>query len=337
VNLVVIGASGFIGRNVVAHGRSVGIDIQGLRAPRIGPVSDESSDGRETARRWRRANTEAFRAFCRSLEPFDVVVNAAGLAAPAANDWSVLRAANVTLPAVVAEAARAAGVRRLVHVSSAAVQGRLDPLDESPRCFPLSPYARSKTEGEQVLLSEVGAPPSRPPEVLVYRPTSVFGRGRPVARQLAAAARSLPVVPVAGRGGQPVPVALVENVAAGIVFAATMPACPPVVVQPSEAMTARRLWEIFGARRVVSVPERPARASLRTAARLAGSQPRLTARLRWIELALAGQSVRAEALPSAGFQPPFGAEGWEALAAEERSAAVGAGVEPSSTRAGARK
>jgi nucleoside-diphosphate-sugar epimerase len=337
VNLVVIGASGFIGRNVVAYGRSVGIDVQPLRAPRISPVSDEPPDGREAARRGRRANAEAFRALCRSLEPFDVVVNASGLANPAATDWPLLRAANVTLPAVVAEAASAAGARRLVHVSSAAVQGRLDPLDESPRWFPLSPYARSKADGEQVLLSDVGAPLSRPPEVLVYRPTSVVGGGRPVARQLVEVARTLPFVPVAGAGRQPVPVALVENVAAGIVFAATMPACPPIVVQPSEAMTARRLWEIFGARRMVSVPERLAQASLRTAARVAGSRPQLTARLRWAELALVGQGVRAEALPSAGFQPPFGEERWAALVAEERTAAAGAGVGAPSTSAGARK
>ena len=42
-------------------------------------------------------------------------------------------------------------VPRLIHVSSAAVQERMDPLDETATLRPFSPYSSSKAAGELVL------------------------------------------------------------------------------------------------------------------------------------------------------------------------------------------
>jgi hypothetical protein len=253
------------------------------------------------------------------LAPFDIVVNAAGLVTPDAADHPSLFGANAVLPAVVAEAADVTGARRLVHVSTAAVQGRLDPLDETERCFPLSPYAAAKAEGERALLE--GAVDGTC-EVVVYRPTSVQASGRPVTRRLARIATSLPLVPVGDGGDRPVPVALVENVAAGIVFAASMPSPPPLVLQPWEGLTTRTLLGLFGARRTVSLPSGPFRAAIDLAACSATRSPKLTARLRRVEVLLLGQGVRAEALAAAGFRPPVGREGWEELAHAERAGVV---------------
>ena len=321
MTIAVLGASGFLGASIVAHGRATGVPIACLRAPRI---STAAQGPRASATSWRRSHGDAFDGLCRALEPFDVVVNAAGLARPGAADHASLFAANAVLPAVVAQAANSAGVRRLVHVSTAAVQGRLDPLDESPRRVPLSPYAVSKAEGERALLDQTSesTPVDAPPEVVVYRPASVHGMGRAVTRDLARLARSLPVVAVAGTGDRPVPVALVENVAAGLVFAARMPHPGPIVLQPWEGLTTRRLLELFGARRIVSLPEGMARMAVGTAARLAARSPGLTGRLRRGELVLQGQGVRAEVLEAAGFRPPFGHDRWEELVRDQQPGAA---------------
>jgi nucleoside-diphosphate-sugar epimerase len=312
VTLAVVGGTGFIGSSIVAHCRSAGVPVACITAPRIaagpGPVGDLAAS-------WRRLHGEAFDRLCRALEPFEVVVNAAGVAAPDAADHPSLYGANAVLPAVVAEAAAAAGVGRLVHVSTAAVQGRLDPLDETTRCFALTPYAVSKAAGERALLEGAA---SSALEVVVYRPTSVQASGRTVTRRIARVAPSLPVVPVAG-GDRPLPVALAENVAAGLLCAASMPEPPRLVLQPSEGITIRRLLELFGAPRVLPLPSRPVGAFVHVAARAAARSAKLTAHVRRIELVLMGQGVQAEALLAAGFRPPVGSEGWEELARAERA------------------
>lgn len=324
MTIAVLGTSGFLGASIVAHSRATGVPVACIRAPRIATAS---AGPRASATSWRLSHGHDFEGLCRALEPFAVVVNAAGLARPGRADHSSLFAANAVMPAVVAQAARVVGVRRLVHVSTAAVQGRLDPLDESSRRFPLSPYAVSKAEGERALLDETSesAPVDAPHEVVVYRPTSVHGRGRAVTRDLVRLARSLPVVAVAGPGDRPVPVALVENVAAGVVFAASMPEPAAIVLQPWEGLTTRRLLELCGARRILSLPEGMVGMALAAAARATTRSPAFTARVRRAELVLRGQGVRAEALDTAGFCPPFGHDRWEHLVQEELSGLVDAG------------
>lgn len=322
-----LGASGFVGAAVVAFGRSNGADITPVALPRISLVALPhlalgSLDG--AAEQWCRANRGAFEDLCRALAPFDVVINAAGDARASARTVRDLVAANAVLPAVVVRAAQRAGVRRLVHISSAAVQGRLDPLDETARHQPLSPYATSKAQGERVLL---GADPSHGPacfELIVYRPTSIHAAGQLATRSLSRMLRRLPLVPVVRSGPsaweQPLPVVQLDNVAAGILFAATMLEAAPIVLQPDEAMTARRLLTLFGAHRFVPVPSGVAKAAIEQVGHLTHRSPYLTSRVRWLELLVRGQSTEAKVLAAAGFAAPTGTEGWEALAKEMRVA-----------------
>lgn len=315
--VAVLGPHGFIGARVVSAARARGLHVTGVPGLRVpgGDVPDVDT----AAQNWRVRQPEAFERLCGLLEGHDVVVDAAGVARPESTDTRELRAGNAVHPAVLALAANEAGVRRFVHVSSAVVQGRLDPLDESPRHFPLSPYASSKAEAETFLLAGKGVPP----EVVVYRPTSIQDASRGTTRRLARML-ALPVVPVVGRGDQHVPVALVENVAAGIVFAATMPQPSPIVLQPSEGMTARGLVEVFAAGRVVSVPARPALVARRALVGASTANARITPLARRLELMLWGQEVDATALTRAGFVAPAGREGWEALAAQLRGDRVAA-------------
>lgn len=315
-----LGATGFIGSHLVAYGQAVGADITPITMARVrmrevpggaGPTSD-------AATQWRRDNPGAFDDLCCSLAAFDVVINAAGDPRAGATATRTLFAANAVLPAVVAQASHAAGARRLVHVSTAAVQGRLDPLDETAMHLPLSPYAVSKAQGERVLLEADPAQGEICPELVVYRPTSVQAVRHQATRAFASVLSKMPFVPVEGSGERPVPVAQLDNVAAGIVFAATMARPAPIILQPHENMTVRRLVELFGARRIVAVPPRAANVALDQIGRLTRRSAYLTSRLRWFELLLRGQNTEAKVLPTEGFSLPVGPEGWVALAEAER-------------------
>jgi nucleoside-diphosphate-sugar epimerase len=311
VRVATIGASGFIGSNVMRFGLDRGVDMVTVEGPRLTAQGDELGD--EFIRNWAQHHRKEFERLVEALAGVDVVINAAGLAQPGCRDLRKLRAVNTVLPAVIASACRQASVRRLVHISTAAVQGRLDPLDESPRQSPFTPYSRSKADAERWLFDTDDAPG----ELVVYRATSVQGGDRHTTRQLARVAAA-PFAPICGDGSQPLPVALVENVAAGVVFSATSPAVVPIILQPWEGLTTRRLLELFGSRRLVSLPESPIRWGLRMLHKPTSLLPRLSASMRTVELLLQGQRIEASSLGAAGFVAPAGEAGWCALVADIR-------------------
>lgn len=304
-----MGASGFIGSHVLAAGQAAGLDIRPLDAARH--VWPSGSLPHPCGSAWETSYGVQLSQLTAAVAGLDVVVNAAGYAGPASTDHQRLMAANVVLPVILAVACRRADVRRLVHVSTAAVQGRLDPLDESDRCQPFSPYSRSKAEAEQRLQQLPEA--DRPAEVVLYRPTSVHGPDRGITRILCRIARG-PLVIVGGDGDQPLPVSLIQNVAAGILYSATSRAPMSIVVQPSEGVTTRRLLELLGANRVLSLPQPPVRMALRTARPVFAAVPPLTSALRSLELLYLGQGVAESTLTGRGFIPPVGLAGWSTLA-----------------------
>jgi nucleoside-diphosphate-sugar epimerase len=309
VNIAIVGR-GLIGRLVGGAAKAAGHEVRVVTpfrvagAYRAGVAVDEAADG------WLREHAGVRTGLARELEGVEAVVNAAGLAEPESADAARLFDANVVLPAAVAAVAAGVGVPRLVHISSAAVQGRRDPLDETAEVEPLTPYARSKADAEAYLLAGSDRVPS---EVLVYRPTSVQAAGRATTASLVAyASRSL--VPVAGRGESPLPVCLAENVAAGVVHALAISPCPRIVLQPWEGMTARRLVEALGeGSRIVSIPAWAVAFALRSGAVVGRRTPAVAARVRRVELLARGQSQRARVLPEAGFVAPVGIDGYSRL------------------------
>lgn len=129
---------------------------------------------------------------------------------------------------------------------------------------------------------------------------------------------SMPAVPVCAGGDVPLPVCLVDNVAAGIVHACATEDCHPIVLHPSEGMTTRSLFEAFGAARLVSVPRPLMRTALRLLYLAGTASPKLSAIGRRVELLSFGQGQNARALLAAGFTVPAEADAYARLAAEIR-------------------
>ncbi|MBK8117873.1 MAG: complex I NDUFA9 subunit family protein [Sulfuritalea sp.] len=105
--------------------------------------------------------------------------------------------AHVELPRKIAAAAKAAGVRRLLHVSA------LKAAADAP-----SGYLRSKAAGEAVL-RDAGL------DLTLFRPSVIFGPGDAFLTLFAKLARIAPVFPLAGAAARFQPV-WVEDVAAAV-------------------------------------------------------------------------------------------------------------------------
>lgn len=106
--------------------------------------------------------------------------------------------AHVELPRKIAAAAKAAGVRRVLHVSA------LKAAADAP-----SGYLRSKAAGEAAL-REAGL------DLTLFRPSVIFGRGDSFLTLFARLARIAPLFPLAGADARFQPV-WVEDVAAVVV------------------------------------------------------------------------------------------------------------------------
>ena len=188
--VLVLGASGFVGRSVCARLASRGIAIRALtrgllkaRPLRVIPsleiVAGTPHDDADLAR---------------ALDGVDAVVNLVGILHQSRRE--PFEKVHVDLPRRLARACRAAGVRRLVHMS-ALHAGRDGP----------SQYLRSRGRGEDALREE-GAGLA----VTILKPSVIFGRDDSFLNLFAGLVRPLPVVPLAGAGTRFQPV-WVEDVA----------------------------------------------------------------------------------------------------------------------------
>ena len=225
--LAIFGVSGFVGSAVLKEADARGFLTTAVPAPRLRTAARNVSRLRKEASGWLDQHPE----FLNQLRGCDAAINAAGLAAPGSSMTEELVGANALWPAVLAEACSRAGVGRLVQISSAAVHGDAQVLDESAVPSPKSPYGLTKLWGEQVVEDRsdiVG---------IVYRPTSVHGADRKLTQTLQRLAESR-LSSVAGNGTNPTPQVLVENVAAAAIYLATTPT-PPThpVLHPTEGAT----------------------------------------------------------------------------------------------------
>lgn len=277
---LILGATGFVGSAILQAAEAAGLDVAGAPAPRL---SSEATTVAELAAEGSTHPTLA--GLTATLAGVSVVVNAAGLAAPRSGDTPELRGANALLPTILAQACAAAGVDRLIHLSSAAVQGQRDQLDESLDLAPFSAYSRSKALGEQALQAAASA--SR---IVIVRATSVQGANRPTTTALARLAAS-PLASVAAPGTAATPVTSVESLADFVVKVGTFEGpVPLVVLQPSEGMSVRSVLEAAGGTPIV-LPRRLCRVLLRAGyavSKLAGE--RLHGSLRRVELMWFGQA-----------------------------------------------
>lgn len=190
--VLVTGASGFVGRAVVAHFLAQGWAVRASsRSPVLDwPVGVEASHIGDTL------DAQAWRA---GVAGVDSVVHCAArvhvLREQAADPLGDFRQANVQATQALAQAALNAGVRRFVFVSSVGVNGaqtgeRPFRADDPPA--PHSPYAQSKLEAERALRALTQG---QALQAVVVRPPLVYGPGAPgnFARMLAALRRGLPL------------------------------------------------------------------------------------------------------------------------------------------------
>jgi GDP-4-dehydro-6-deoxy-D-mannose reductase len=142
VKVLVTGATGFVGRHLVAHLTSFGDEVI---------TTDRASGGPDIT------NAQAVHQYVQQNEP-EVIYHLAGQS-DVHRSWSnpvESYRANVEGAANVLAAAHAASVRRVVAVLSADAYGRVEPddlpIDEDTPFNPLSPYAASKAAAEYVCI-----------------------------------------------------------------------------------------------------------------------------------------------------------------------------------------
>jgi nucleoside-diphosphate-sugar epimerase len=163
---LVTGASGFIGGRVLSRWLERGDEARGLdfstdlrRGVYAGDVSEPGS--------WQG-----------SAAGSDVVVHAAAVHDSRRATPEVAWRTNVLGTRHVLEAAIAAGVRRFVHISSAAVFGDAEFPDEVAETYPAHPdgdfFAQTKLASEQVVLQAHAAGEI---ECTILRPADVYGPG----------------------------------------------------------------------------------------------------------------------------------------------------------------
>lgn len=292
-HVVVIGASGFVGSVTTQALRRRGAKITAVSAPRL----RRSSSALEVE--------EAVAHLQARFIGADAVVNAAGVGAATGNDLEVLLGANAVLPKVVTRAS--SGKVRVIHVSSAAVQGRAGTLDESLRTAAFSPYSQSKVHGEIAALAEAAN------NVVIFRPPGVHAASRSVSQSLARIARSR-LASVASPGSAGSPQALATNVGDAIAYLALCDERPPTVVMyPSEGVTTTSLLTDLGGKAPRQLPRFLAKVTVAVLTRASGRSALVAGNVRRLEMMWFGQGQAPSWLTNHGWAPPVGPEGWREL------------------------
>lgn len=171
--VLVTGSTGFVGSRFVATAMRRKLAVRmALRRPAPGLPGVVVGD------------INALTDWTNVVEEIDVVVHLAGRAhvtqETTADPLAAFRAVNVDGSVRLAQQAAAAGVRRLVFVSSIGVlgvtAGAERPFDDDTAPAPTEPYAVSKLEAEQAL-ANVAAQTGL--ELVIVRPPMVCGAGAP--------------------------------------------------------------------------------------------------------------------------------------------------------------
>lgn len=167
--VAISGGAGFLGLHLARRLRADGVDVRTLDVAALDdpPLAGQVEELRGDVRVERDAR--------RLVHGADVLVHAAA-ALPIQSSRVAIRSVNVEGTAVVLAAAREAGVRRVVLVSSTAVYGvpQKHPIEESDPLVGVGPYGESKIEAERVALAFA----RRGLEAAIVRPKTFLGPER---------------------------------------------------------------------------------------------------------------------------------------------------------------
>jgi NADH dehydrogenase len=174
--VLVLGASGFVGRSVCAQLASRGVSVRALTRDTVKARPLQVIPSLEIVA----GSPHDDNALASALQGMDAVVNLVGILHQSRRE--PFEKVHAQLPRRLAIACRAAGVRRLVHVSA------LHASRDGP-----SEYLRSRGRGEDALREE-GAGLA----LTILKPSVIFGRDDSFLNLFAGLVRPLPVVPLAG-------------------------------------------------------------------------------------------------------------------------------------------
>ncbi|WP_420338973.1 complex I NDUFA9 subunit family protein [Roseibium sp.] len=177
--VTVFGGSGFLGRHIVQALSKRGYRVRAaVRRPDLAShLQPLGAPGQIMAVQ---ANLRHRWSVDRAVQGADAVVNAVGILAPTGKQS--FDAVQAFGPRAIAEAARAAGLNGITHISAIGA----DPESASA-------YAQSKAVGEAGVLETL-------PDSIILRPSIVFGPEDNFFNQFAGMARISPVLPLVGGG-----------------------------------------------------------------------------------------------------------------------------------------
>ena len=201
VKMLVTGAAGFIGSHVcealVARGHAV-IGVDNFDPFYSRAVKERNLDRLRANKAFRLVEADVARDTL-PLEGVGVVLHLAAKPGvrPSLEDPGAYMEANVTATARVFDAARRAGIARVVFGSSSSVYGNSTPApfaEDAPALQPISPYAATKRAGELLAYAFAHLYPLRiiclrfftvygprqRPDLAIHRFTDLIARGQPV-------------------------------------------------------------------------------------------------------------------------------------------------------------
>jgi NADH dehydrogenase len=240
VLITIYGGSGFIGRNVVRALAKTGARMRvAVRRPELaGHLQPLGGVGQINPVQ---ANVRFPDSLLAAAEGADAVVNLVGILFPSGKQ--TFEAVQDEGARHVAEAARAAGVGRLVHVSAIGADAEA-----------ASAYARSKAKGEAAVREVF-------PDAVILRPSIVFGPEDDFFNRFAALARIAPVLPLIGGGNTRFQPVFAGDAAKAVVAALAGEAKPGAAYELGgpEVLTMRQVMErvltyTMRKRPLVSVP-----------------------------------------------------------------------------------
>jgi len=172
MQVLVTGVTGFAGGRLSGHLVESGHAVRGLVRPASrGKLADlertvEAVDG----------DLDDPASLARACAGVEVVYHVAATYRQAGQPEAAYRAVNVEGTRHLLDAARAAGVRRVVHCSTGGVHGHIEhpPANEDAPIAPGDIYQQTKLEGERLARAcgEAGSV-----EVVIVRPTGIYGPG----------------------------------------------------------------------------------------------------------------------------------------------------------------